>query len=195
MPASVLSAFLVLTVVTAFTPGPNNILILHSAGRHGLRGSVPLLAGICSGFFCVMVLCGLISFSLLKISDNTLLILRYAGCLYIAWLAWKVAFAKMDEGETVKAGSGFLSGFILQFVNAKIIVYGLTAFSGFILPWHTTFLPVAGLTLTLVGIGCAGILSWWGAGAALQRFYQHHARTANLIMGLMLLGCALALLF
>ena len=62
MPASVLSAFFVFTFITAITPGPNNILALTTGGRAGFMGSIPVLAGIYGGFFCVMAICGVLSF-------------------------------------------------------------------------------------------------------------------------------------
>ena len=39
-------SFLSYALIAAVTPGPNNILALSSAAAHGLRRSVPLLAGI-----------------------------------------------------------------------------------------------------------------------------------------------------
>lgn len=51
-------SFLSYALIAAVTPGPNNILALSSVAAHGLRRSVPLLAGISAGFLAVMLLCG-----------------------------------------------------------------------------------------------------------------------------------------
>jgi cysteine/O-acetylserine efflux protein len=117
MPPSVLSAFLVFTFITAFTPGPNNILALSVGSRCGLKGSAPVLAGICSGFFCVMLLCGVLVFSLSSLSEQFIEIMKYVGCLYIVWLTWKIATARQKEEENPNSATGFMTGFILQFVN------------------------------------------------------------------------------
>lgn len=79
MPASVLSAFFVFTFITAITPGPNNILALTTGGRAGFRGSIPVLAGICGGFFCVMAICGVLSFSFSVLSASFLQIMPISG--------------------------------------------------------------------------------------------------------------------
>ena len=41
------------------SPGPNNILLLSSSSRHGLKKCLPLEAGIMTGLLTVMLLVGL----------------------------------------------------------------------------------------------------------------------------------------
>lgn len=196
MPASVLSAFLTFTFITAFTPGPNNILALNSGSRLGFRRSAPVLSGMCAGFLCVMLICGVTAFSLSALSDRLVDVMKYVGCAYIVWLAWKVGTAKPEEGgnERAAAKAGFLRGFVLQFVNIKIIIYGLAAFSGFVLPYYSSYLAMGGFTLVLTLIGCVGFLAWALTGSALQRFFMRYARAANITMGVMLLACAASML-
>ena len=194
MPAAALSAFLAFTFITAFTPGPNNILALSSGSRYGFRGSAPVVSGMCAGFFCVMILCGVVAFSLSSVSERYIEVMKYAGCLYIVWLAWKIAFAKAAGGGQGEAGKGFMSSFALQFVNVKIIIYGLAAFSGFVLPYYDSYLSIVAFILILSLIGTAGNLTWALAGAAMQSFFSRHARIANAAMGLMLLGCAVSMI-
>ena len=64
MTPTLLSAFWTYTLITAMTPGPNNILALSSATTHGFRQSTRVLAGMSLGFLIVMLLCAGISFSL-----------------------------------------------------------------------------------------------------------------------------------
>lgn len=194
MSAAVLSAFLTFTFITAFTPGPNNILALSSGSRYGFRGSATIIAGICAGFLCVMIICGITAFSLSVLSDRLITVMKYVGCAYIIWLAWKVATASTTDSDTAQARTGFLSAFILQFVNIKIIIYGLAAFSGFVLPYYDSYLAVIGFILVLTMIGSAGVLAWALVGSALQRFFVRHARMTNTVMGIMLLGCAVSLI-
>lgn len=194
MPAAVVSAFLTFTFITAFTPGPNNILALSSGSRHGFRGSAMVIAGVCAGFLCVMTICGIAAFSLSALSDQLVTVMKYVGCAYIIWLAWKVATASAADSDAVQTKAGFLNAFILQFVNIKIIIYGLAAFSGFVLPYYDSYWAVAWFILALTIIGSAGVLTWALAGSALQRFFARHARIANAAMGAMLLCCAISML-
>ncbi|STK22537.1 putative transporter [Escherichia coli] len=51
MTPTLLSAFWTYTLITAMTPGPNNILALSSATTHGFHQSTRVLAGMSLGFF------------------------------------------------------------------------------------------------------------------------------------------------
>lgn len=59
MTTTLVSAFLTYTLITAMTPGPNNILALSAANQHGLRRSSRVLAGMSAGFLLIMLLCAL----------------------------------------------------------------------------------------------------------------------------------------
>ncbi len=121
--------------------------------------------------------------------------MKYIGCLYIIWLAWKVAMAKPAEKENSNAKIGFATGFILQFVNIKIVIYGMTAYSGFVLPYHESILALLAAMCVLTVIGSAGTVVWALAGSILQRFFHRYARLSNAVMGVMLLACVIPLVF
>ncbi|WP_414137187.1 LysE family transporter [Escherichia albertii] len=87
MTPTLLSAFWTYTLITALTPGPNNILALSSATSHGFRQSTRVLAGMSLGFLIVMLLCAGISFSLAVIDPAAVRLLSWAGAAYIVWLA------------------------------------------------------------------------------------------------------------
>ncbi|HBS7307009.1 TPA: hypothetical protein MAQ50_005180 [Klebsiella pneumoniae] len=59
MTPTLISAFLTYTLITALTPGPNNILALSSVTSHGLRRSLRVLAGMSVGFIITMLICAL----------------------------------------------------------------------------------------------------------------------------------------
>lgn len=193
MPLSVIATFLTFTVITAFTPGPNNILALSSGSRYGFKGCMPVVAGICLGFLCVMAACGAMSLYVSEVSGNVIIVMKYVGCLYIVWLAWSVATSDNGKQSAEQKSSGFIEGLILQFVNVKIIIYGLTAFTAFVLPYYGSVTEILCATLVLTFIGSAGVVTWALAGSVLQTFLVRHAKVANTVMGLMLLGCAVNL--
>ena len=134
MTPTLLSAFWTYTLITAMTPGPNNILALSSATSHGFRQSTRVLAGMSLGFLIVMLLCAGISFSLAVIDPAAVHLLSWAGAAYIVWLAWKIATSPTKEDGLQAKPISFWASFALQFVNVKIILYGVTALSTFVLP-------------------------------------------------------------
>ena len=50
-------AFLTYAVITAATPGPNNIMSMSNGGRLGFKGALPFNFGILAGFAAVMLIC------------------------------------------------------------------------------------------------------------------------------------------
>ena len=87
-----------------------------------------------------------------------------------------------------------MMGLLLQLLNVKIIVYGLTMFSSFILP-HESRIPVFFLfAVYLMILGAIGNLIWAFAGNVLKRFYTDHYKLMNTIMALLLVWCALRII-
>lgn len=87
MTPTLISAFLTYTLITALTPGPNNILALSSVTSHGLRRSLRVLAGMSVGFIITMLICAALTFSLVELDSRFTLVLGWIGAAYILWLA------------------------------------------------------------------------------------------------------------
>ena len=126
--------FLSFVLVTTYTPGPNNISSASMGVLYGYRRSLRYLLGIATGFFLVMLLCSVISGTIRVLVPAFGTVLRFAGAAYILWLAYETlratyAFEDRDRGEM-----GFLRGLLLQILNPKAIVYGLTLYATFLLP-------------------------------------------------------------
>ncbi|STT84235.1 LysE family transporter [Klebsiella pneumoniae] len=75
MTPTLISAFLTYTLITALTPGPNNILALSSVTSHGLRRSLRVLAGMSVGFIITMLICAALTFSLVELDSRFTLVL------------------------------------------------------------------------------------------------------------------------
>ncbi|MDH8351524.1 amino acid transporter, partial [Klebsiella pneumoniae] len=61
-------------------------------------------------------------------------LLRWVGAGYILWLAWHIARSDPASGGQEERPVSFWASLGLQFVNVKIILYGITALSTFVLP-------------------------------------------------------------
>lgn len=67
MTSAIISAFLTYTLITALTPGPNNILALNSVNQHGFGRSTRVLLGMSAGFLILMLICGVFTFTLISV--------------------------------------------------------------------------------------------------------------------------------
>ena len=188
MTPTLLSAFWTYTLITALTPGPNNILALSAATSHGFRQSTRVLAGMSLGFLIVMLMCAGISFSLAAMDPAIIHWLSWAGAAYILWLAIHIAFSKPST-ENAEQSASFLKGFMLQFVNVKIYMFGVTALTGYVVRYMSSFPALLFFELVIATIGTIATCTWTGLGVLIQKFYLRHFRVINIILALTLLEC------
>lgn len=189
---SCILSYLPYAAVTAFTPGPNNLVALYAVGQSGWRKGRAAILGIGAGFLTVMLLCALFCYELAKYIPTAADILKYVGAAYILYLAVHVARGGSGEGDGRTVS--FSGGALLQFVNVKIILYAITAFTGYVIPvsGELPFLLAHAVCFTLIGM--SGVLTWAAAGGFLQGFLSRHNRPFNLAMGAVLAVCAVKLL-
>ena len=70
MTPTLIKRLLTYTLITALTPGPNNIPALSSVTFHGLRRSLRVLAGMSVGFIITMLICAALTFSLVELDSR-----------------------------------------------------------------------------------------------------------------------------
>lgn len=158
--------------ITVWSPGPNNIMLLSAASKYGIRKNIKFMLGIWTGSITLMILCGIFCGGLTAIVPGLQPVMKYVGAAYLLYLS-------------------YLTGIFLQLVNVKIIVYGLTMFSSFILPWVREPILLLLFAFYLMVLGTIGNLIWAFAGNVLKRFYDSHYKGMNVIMALLLVWCAL----
>jgi threonine/homoserine/homoserine lactone efflux protein len=180
-------------MLTTFTPGPNNIMSMSNASRFGFRKSLSFTSGVFAGFFLVMVLSCAFSVTLYKALPNIKPVMTAVGAVYILWLAYKTAVAKPHTGEGADGQSTFLSGVMLQFLNPKGILYGVTAASTFLVPYYTSAAVLAAFCLFMAIVSFASTSSWALFGSVFERFLAQHHRAVGLVMCGLLVYCAISL--
>ena len=120
-------------------------------------------------------------------------VMKYVGSAYILWLAVHIAFSRPDGGSGEKSAS-FWKGFMLQFVNVKIYLFGITALTGYVTNYSTALWVLVLFEMVIATIGTIATTSWIGAGMVIQRIYLQHYRPINIILALTLLECVYSIL-
>ena len=193
MPFNILISFLIYCVINAFTPGPGNILALNTVANYGWKKGRPLFFGIFAGYYSVQIICALIVYGVSTFLPSVLGIMKYIGAAYILWLAIHIAISKPEIGSSDKSAS-FMKGFMLQLVNVKIYLFGITALTGYITDYSTAFGILLLFELFIATIGSVATLTWIGMGMLIQSFYIKHFRIINIILSLSLLECVYSIL-
>ena len=85
-------------------------------------------------------------------------------------------------------------GFMLQFVNVKIYMFGVTALTGYVVGYMSSFPALLFFELVIATIGTIATCTWTGLGVLIQKFYLRHFRVINIILALTLLECICGML-
>ena len=193
MPGYVLGNFFIYSVINAFTPGPGNILALNTVTNYGYKKGRPLYWGIFAGYYVVQVICAVFVFGVSTFLPDLLGIMKYIGAAYILWLAIHIALSKPTTG-TVEKSASFLKGFLLQFVNVKIYLFGITALTGYVTEYSAALWVLLLFEIIIATIGTIATLTWVGMGVLIQRAYQKYYRVINIILALTLSECVYSML-
>jgi cysteine/O-acetylserine efflux protein len=188
-----LTGFLIFISVTAYTPGPNNILSMSNAVRYGLKKSFPFNLGIWVGFSIVMLICaalGSIIFSRIAQAKIFMQLLGAAYMLFLAWQTWNNS-SIIESGE--EQGATFASGATLQFVNPKLYIYAVTSMSTFVLPYFHSAVTLFGFALFLAFFGFVASTTWAIFGSAFRKLLSAQAKIVNPILAVLLIYCAISL--
>ena len=188
MSKAVLSNFLIYCVINALTPGPGNILALNIVTNYGYKKGKTLFFGIFAGYYVVQILCAIFVYGVNSLLPNVMEVTKYIGAAYILWLAIHIVFSKPST-ENAKQSASFLKGFMLQFVNMKIYMFGVTALTGYVVGYMSSFLTLLFFELVIATIGTIATCTWIGLGVLIQKFYLRHFRVINIILALTLLEC------
>ena len=193
MPGYVLGNFFIYSVINAFTPGLGNILALNTVTNDGYKKGRPLYWGIFAGYYVVQVICAVFVFGVSTFLPDLLGIMKYIGAAYILWLAVHIALSKPIT-STVEKSASFLKGFLLQFVNVKIYLFGITALTGYVTEYSAALWVLLLFEMIIATIGTIATLTWIGMGVLIQRAYQKYYRLINIILALTLSECVYSML-
>lgn len=190
-----LLSFLLYVFVTSFTPGPNNIMAMLFANKFGLKKTIRFCSGVGAGFFVIMLLSSYFNLLLENFIPKIQFVMTILGAAYMLYLAVKIIMSK-DNGKDNDGGknNSFLTGMLLQFINPKGILYGITAISTFILPYHHSNFSLMMFSLFLAFVGFMSTFCWSVFGSVFQKFLSKYRSQFNIIMALLLVYSAVSIL-
>jgi cysteine/O-acetylserine efflux protein len=186
--------FLSYVVVSTFTPGPNNIMAMSNASQLGLKKTIPFIYGVSAGFFCIIIFSCYFNMALYEFIPNIKLGMNIFGSLYMLYLAIKIFRSNFQrKDESTYNNNSFWSGLLLQFINPKVILYGLTVVSTFITPYHYSNFRLIAYSVFLATVGFAGTFCWALFGSLFQQFLFKYEMTFNIVMSLLLVYSAISI--
>ncbi|WP_257295783.1 LysE family translocator [Francisella orientalis] len=105
-------------ISSTITPGPNNMMLLISSIRFGVRKTLSHYLGVCLGFPFMVLIIGL-GLESIFINHPTLhTVIKVVGGVYMLWLAFKIILSSNFDDE--KAVSRyFTQAALFQWINPK----------------------------------------------------------------------------
>jgi threonine/homoserine/homoserine lactone efflux protein len=191
MTQSLLIALTTFGAVMAFTPGPNNIMVLSSGLTYGFRRTLPHIAGIAIGVSFMVAATGLGLGTIFLAWPVLQTILKYAGIAYLVYLAFVIATsgAVTPGQDNRQSPMTFWGAVLFQWVNVKgwVMAIGIiTAYSAIArFPWNISM--QAALMFLMAGLSS---LVWTLFGSSLRPVLTSPSavRVFNVVMALLLLA-------
>ena len=184
-----LLALALFAFVTSITPGPNNLMLMASGARFGVRRTVPHMLGVALGFVFMAALVGAGVAQAFVAVPELYVGLKVASVAYLLVLAGKIATAP-PPGEAATTGRpmSFLAAAAFQWVNPKAWAMALTAVSVYA-PSQT----LAGIAAVAVVFGAVNLPSvgiWAALGQGMRRVLTSpgRMRAFNVAMAVMLVA-------
>ena len=130
-----LPTLLLQILLVGFTPGPANIYALTMSLRYGRRTSLVMWLGMLVGFSIAVSVMALLTHLLGVTFGAYVGYMKVLGAAYIFYLAYYI-WRNSETKKTAKSREcGFVSGMLVQLTNAKMLLFDLTVFSTFVLPY------------------------------------------------------------
>ncbi|MEK5038375.1 LysE family transporter [Sporosarcina sp. FSL K6-3457] len=187
-------SFLVYVFVMSFTPGPNNIMAMLFANQYGFKKTLRFCLGVGAGFFVIMILSSYFNLVLHNVIPKIELPMMMLGAGYMLYLAYKILTSTAGgNGNDGGKYNSFLAGMLLQFVNPKGVLYGITVVATFILPYYSSHSSLLLLSLFLGFVGILSTGSWSLFGSIFQKFLAKYRQQFNVVMALLLVYSAVSI--
>jgi len=178
-------------VVTLFTPGPNNIMLMTSGLNFGVRRTLPHMTGVTLGFAMMMLGVGLGLGTVFETWPVLYPVLKYGGACYLVFLAWKIAFSGPIKSSDKANGRPmtFLQAVAFQWINPKAWVMAVGAVSAYAAVASFPF-NVLMMSAFYGALGFASSGTWVGFGYGLQRVINNpkSVRIFNGVMAILLVA-------
>lgn len=148
-------AFVIAALLIELTPGPNMVYLAILSLSEGRVAGLRAVAGVALGLTLVGIGAALGLTALIQGSDLLYQLLRWAGIIYLLWLAyegWREA-GENSPASKVEAAQGaryFLRGLITNLLNPKAGVFYVAVLPGFVDQARPAMAQLFALSLTYV---------------------------------------------
>ncbi len=159
-----LASLVVFCFVMSATPGPNNMMVMASGARYGVKRTLPHMLGAAVGFPVMLILTGAGLGALILASPVVHGALEGIAILFVLWIAWRIATAGAphDVVEQSARPLHFFEAALFQWINPKAWAIAFVAVALYA-EGHGPFWANLALISTVFLLACLLSLAGWAA--------------------------------
>jgi len=166
-----LGPLILFAAAMCLTPGPNVVMVTASAANFGFRRVIPQMLGITLGFGVMIMAAGFGLAGLFKAEPRFHTALKYAGAVYLFYLAWRIAHAHAARGGATRARPiSFFEGALFTWMNPKGWVTTIGALAAYTTVGGDVLWQTSVIATVLSAACCLSVAVWAGFGTAIGRW-------------------------
>ena len=175
--------------VTAYTPGPNNVVASYSGFNFGITKTIPHILGVTFGFTSLVLFLSIGLINIFKLFPIIQVVMRYLGTLFLIYLSYKIAFSGTANETKKENPVKFIETFLFQYLNPKGVTVAVIVVSTY-LELGENYISYTTQILTLAFLfSITSITLWTFVGKFLRKFATNDKfiKYFNYVMSVLLL--------
>ncbi|MED7789428.1 LysE family translocator [Francisella sp. 19X1-34] len=187
-------------ISTIVTPGPNNLMLLISSIKFGVRRTLPHYIGICLGFPFMVLVVGLGLDAIFVSYPKLHLIIKIVGAIYMVWLAIKIILSSSYHSDAKNSKPlSFKQAILFQWINPKAWVMAIGVISTYTIISEnmTLFIQVIMISAIVMIVSFCCTAFWLFGGNFVKRILsdEKHLKIFNLVLGVLLILSIIMMIF
>ena len=118
--------------VTAYTPGPNNVIASYSGFNFGINKTIPHILGVTLGFTSLVIFLVFGLINVFKLFPIIQIVIKYLGTIFLVYLAYKIASSTKSTDIERENPVKFIETFFFQYLNPKGVTVAIIVVSTYV---------------------------------------------------------------
>ena len=156
--------------VTAYTPGPNNVVASYSGFNFGIMKTIPHILGVTFGFTSLVLFLSIGLINVFKLFPIIQVVMKYLGTIFLIYLSYKIAFSETSDETKKENPVKFIETFLFQYLNPKGVTVAIIVVSTYV-ELGENYINYATQIVTLAFLfSVTSITLWTFVGKFLRKF-------------------------
>jgi threonine/homoserine/homoserine lactone efflux protein len=195
--SELLISYILFSIVTSVTPGPNNTIATVTGVYHGFKAELPHIVGVIIGFSSMMFLTCFGVSQVLQRFPQILHVLSIGACGYLLWMSYQLCRSTKLSDRDVPQPLTLWQAVLFQYMNPKAWTMALGAASGWLTKSSQPLATIALMCVISAIASTVSLSSWAFVGSKIRYWLQIGTRLKwfNRIMAFGLASSTLSLLW